>query len=761
LGAAVGFVVLDVLLFWPVFFTGAFIPRGGGDLVSFIYPRYAFVARFIRQGVVPLWDPYLFAGQPYLADVQSGLLYPINLVAFALLRSFDYHKLELLAIGHYALAGLFAYALGRQLRFGRFGALVAGIVWEGSGVLVAHFGHYNLVAVAIWIPLILALLQPALEGRSLAWCAAAALALATSTLAGHTQLSLYVGLLMLIYAAGFALSTRSWLPALRAVAIVGGWSVLLTVVQLWPSFELTRLSVRADLTYEAAVSFSLLPQKLVLFLIPHYYGRTPDSYWGPPSLTENYLYVGILPLLLAGLAFVVARDWRAKVFASVAALGLLLAFADWTPLHGWLFVFGPGFDKVRAPGRFLVYVDFGLAMLAGLGADVLVRPLARRFVPGFRLLLTAWAIFAFGMVAIAAPLVYIRLFANRAQSETAVQQLQTATSSFALSLLFVLASLGLLVAYRYRWLRGWSAPAVAVALILADLYGNNAVINPTTDDPSAGFQHPAVADYLGKDLGSARIDTVTGVEDVWQPDASALDGFRSVWGVYDPLTVLDYYWFWKVHVPGRSSRLYDLLGAKYVLGHKDVVLDWTKFKRVPTADPQIDLFENPQALPRSFWVGGATIVANHDAALDTITRPEFDPARTVVLEANEAGGLPAGTSNGPVAAILVSDGPNTVVAQIAAPAPGYLVLADTYYPGWQAFVDGRPAPVLHGDWVFRAVPVGAGQHQVEFRFRPLSLIVGGIVSGLAWLAAIATAVAGVIAGVRRRQAKVVVDTSSS
>jgi hypothetical protein len=750
LGAAATFAVLDVLLFWPVFFIGSFVPRGGGDLVSFIYPRYAFVAHYIRQGVVPLWDPYLYGGQPYLADVQSGLLYPVNLLAYAIFRSFDYHKLELLAIAHYALAGVFAYALGRQLRLGRFGALVAGIVWEGSGVLVAHFGHYNLVAVAVWIPLILGLLQPALEGRSIWWCTAASIALATSTFAGHTQLSLYVGLLVLIYAAGFALAMQSWLAPLRSVAIVAAWSVLLTLVQLWPSFELTRLSVRADLTYEEAISFSLLPQKLVLFLIPHYYGRTPDSYWGPPSLTENYLYVGILPLILAGLAFVVARDWRTKVFASVAALGLLLAFADWTPLHGWLFVFGPGFDKVRAPGRFLVYVDFGLAMLSGIGADVLVRPLSRRFVPGFRLVLTGWTIFAFGMVAIAAPLVYIRLFANRAQAESAVQQFQTAASSFALSLLFVLASLALLIAYRYRWLRGWSAPAVAVAFILVDLYGNNAVINPTTDDPSAGFQHPAVTAYLDKNLGSARIDTVTGVEDVWQPDASALEGLRSVWGVFDPLTILDYYWFWKVHIPGRSSRLYDLLGAKYVVAHKDVVLDWNKFKRVPTDDPQIDLFENPQALPRAFWAGGATVTANHDAALDAITKKDFDPGRTVVLEASEAVGLAAGTPSGPVGANLTGDAPNTVAMSIDAPAAGYLVLADPYYPGWQALVDGHAAPLLRADWVFRAVAVGAGHHQIEFRFRPLSLIVGGIISGLAWIAAISAIAAGVVQDVRRR-----------
>jgi hypothetical protein len=751
--AVAALIVLDVLLYWQFFFLGEFVPRGGGDLVSFIYPRYAFVARFAHQRVLPLWDPYLFGGQPYLADVQSGLLYPINLAAFALVRSFDYHKLEILAIGHYALAGIFAYALGRQLRLGRCGAFVAGIVWEGSGVLVAHLGHYNLVAVAVWIPLILALLQPALAGGSVLWCAAAAVALATSTLAGHTQLSLYVGLLLLIYAAGYALAVRSWLAPLRSLAVVAGWSVLMCLVQLWPSFELTRLSVRADLTYEDAVAFSLLPQKLVLFLIPHYYGRTPDSYWGPPSLTENYLYVGILPLALAALALVATRDWRARVFAVVAALGLLLSFADWTPLHGWLFVFGPGFDKVRAPGRFLVYVDFGLAMLAGIGADVLARPLARRLVPSYKLLLTGWAVFAFGMVVFAAPLVYIRLFLNRAQTESAVQQMQTATNSFALSTLFILATLALLIAYRYRWVRGWSAAAVAVALIVVDLYGNNGALNPTTIDPTSGFQHLAVNSYLDQNLGSERIDTVTGVEDVWQPDASALYGYRSVWGVYDPLTILDYYWFWKVHVPGRSSRLYDLLGPKYVLAHKDVVLDFNKFKRIPTDDPQIDLFENTQALPRSFWVGGATIAPSHDAALETIKAKDFDPGRTVVLEAAEAAGLPTGAPVGPVAGNLANDGPNTVVVDVDAPGPGYLILADAYYPGWDSTLDGKTTSLLRADWVFRAVQVSSGHHQVEFRFRPRSLVVGGGISAVAWITAIMAIAVGVVRDVRRKNAK--------
>jgi hypothetical protein len=723
-----------VLLFWPVFFTGAFVPRGGGDLVSFIYPRYAFVARSIRQGTLPLWDPFLYSGQPYLADVQSGLLYPINLLVFLLARSFDYHKLELMAIGHYALAGICVYVLGRQLRIGRFGAFIGGLTWEASGFLVAHLGHYNLVAVVVWIPLVLALLQPALEGGSLAWTAAAAMVLAVSTFAGHTQMSLEAGLLIALYTAGFALATRSWWTALRSLGVLAGWSLLLCLVQIVPGYQLTAQSVRADISYADATAFAFLPQKLILLLVPHFYGLSPDRYWGPPSLTENYLYIGILPLALAGLALLMVRDWRTRTFGVIAGLGLLLSFADWTPLHGWLYALVPGFDKVRAPGRFLFFVDLGIAMLAALGADLLTRPLptARRAL--FRLFLTGWTLFAAGLLFVAAPLVYLRLFINQAQTASLVEQMNVATNSFALTLLYALATAALLAAYRYRWLPRSGILGITIGLLVVDLVGNNAVINPTPDDPTVGFQHPAVVAFLQQNLGSARIDTVTGVEDIWQPDAAALYGFRSLWGLYDPLTLADYYWFWKVQIPGRSSRLYDLLGARYLLGHKDVVLDWQKFRLAFSDDPAINVYENPRALPRAFFVSTSTVVPSHDAALAAIKAPGFDPGRTVVLEGGTALRGPAGEA---IPAAFVVDGPNTVIVRINAPRPGYLVLADPYYGGWQATVDGRPAPLLRADWIFRAVPVGPGSHEVAFRFRPRSLLAAAGISALAWLAALA------------------------
>jgi hypothetical protein len=237
---------------------------------------------------------------------------------------------------------------------------------------------------------------------------------------------------------------------------------------------------------------------------------------------------------------------------------------------------------------------------------------------------------------------------------------------------------------------------------------------------------------------------VTGVEDIWQPDAAALYGYRSLWGLYDTLTIVDYYWFWKIQVPGRGSRLYDLLGARYVLGHKDVVLDKPKFQLVSEADSQINVYENTSALPRAFFVGQAQPVPDHDAALAAIKTAGFDPGRTVVVE-----DLPSGQATGvpldkPVPATITTDGSNSVVMNVNAPADGFVVLADPYYPGWVATVDGQSTPLLRGDWVFRTVPVTAGSHVVAFRFRPSSLIIGGIISGAGWLAAIGLVVFAVV-----------------
>src|SRR5512139_624893 len=101
--------LLTILFFWPVFFAGYWIPQGGGDLVSFLWPQYSFAGEAIRSGLIPLWNPYLYSGAPFLADNQTGVLYPINLLASLIFPNLTYQVLEGLVIFHIWLAGAAMY----------------------------------------------------------------------------------------------------------------------------------------------------------------------------------------------------------------------------------------------------------------------------------------------------------------------------------------------------------------------------------------------------------------------------------------------------------------------------------------------------------------------------------------------------------------------------------------------------------------------------------------------------------------------------
>jgi len=144
-------------------------------------------------------------------------------------------------------------------------------------------------------------------------------------------------------------------------------------------------------------------------------------------------------------------------------------------------------------------------------------------------------------------------------------------------------------------------------------------------------------------------------------------------------------------------------------------------------------FTPPKQPSRVWAVVHATRVANGDAALTALFSNDFDPAEAVILEQNDPGlssgeiANPSGgdsESGSPAAAQIIRSEPDDVSVHVSLPADGYLVLSDTYYPGWAASLDGQPAPILHADYAFRGVAVPAGDHTVEFRYRPVSFRIG-------------------------------------
>jgi hypothetical protein len=726
--AALGF-------FWRILFTpDAWKPAGGGDLVSFLFPSYRFAAASLRAGELPLWQPHLYGGAPFLADMQSGVFYPPNLLLFLLAPDFAYKTLELMAVLHVFLAGLFMYLCLRYMEPSRPlrvpAALLGAIVYMFCDLFILHFGNLNLIAVAAWLPLIFLFFWRALRTRSLAWAVGAGAALGISTLAGHLQITLYIGLALTVVAIASAIAEhqtgRGWAWPFLALVITAAVAVGLSALVLLPSLEYASLSPRATLSYREAARFSLVPGLLGEMVVPALFStREPALYWGVwDRVAVGYL--GIFPLILAALAVFLWRGRRIGAFVILGTVAFVLALGGESVVHGWAYKLLPGFGQLRAPARTVLLVDFALASLAALALNRFLGPMDRHTRAAFS---KAWrGLLWIGLAAVVAGGVWAYLVIYLAQDgdPTVFWRVSMAGSGVVFALLMLGASLAWLCARRAGHPKRRVLAWLAVGLVFLDLATVGAYTDLGDEPPTTGYDHPQVIEFLQSEPGLFRIDSRTDVWGLWQPSLALLAGLYDVSGVDNPLVIADVARFWE-GTGGRSTRLYDLLGARYVLGSKEIVLDWDKFSLAFEGDPTANVYRNETPLPRAFVLYQAVVAADHEDAWTRIHHTDFDPATTVVLE----GGHPLDVQADEAATVhVLRYDTNVLEIEANSPAEGYLFLSDPFYPGWQAEVDGQPAPILRANYAFRAVAVPAGSHTVAMSFRPTSWRIGLAITAL-------------------------------
>lgn len=353
---------IESLLFGRIYFSL--------DTFAYFYPMETYYASSLRAGQLPLWNPYIFGGAPFLANSQAGVYYPLNL-AFLFGSIPNIYSLELAA--HSLIAA------GGMLWFGRrfvgltwFGAIVAGLAFGFGGAIATMAGHLNQVQVAAWMPWMLGaghqlVLRPG--ARPLVMLA---IQIALQALAGHSQ-QLYIGLWALAVYSVWAyvreygvgsfrlLASRSW----RRLAVLAGAGLLaagLSAAQMVPTLELANLSIRSGgLSYWEATAFSLPPFELVAALVPPVAGGAPFS--------EFVGYIGVTGLALSIFALAARFGGKELFWLAWSLVALLLAFGHFTALYFLFYELVPGFDVFRAPARWLLLFSFGASVLAGLGAS--------------------------------------------------------------------------------------------------------------------------------------------------------------------------------------------------------------------------------------------------------------------------------------------------------------------------------------------------------------------------------------------------------
>ncbi|MBK8048898.1 MAG: hypothetical protein IPK16_18315 [Anaerolineales bacterium] len=706
--------------FWRTLSGDVFQPADGGDLVSFLFPTYRFAAAQLAQGQLPLWNPTLYGGAPFIGDIQAGFLYLPNLLLFLTNPAFAYPTLQWLSALHLFWAGLGMYALLRTLRWenvpvARLAALFGAVAFMFSDPLLLHFGNYNLIAVLSWLPWVMAAYVWALESGDLRLAALAGLLFAVSVYAGHAQSTIYIGLALVVYTAGWwasivALRRRTpdapkgggvqWAYTGRPVLVFSvtvALAVLLAAPVLLPALELAQHSVRSEFTYQDATAYSLDPaQALVGLLTPGFFGRGPALHWSLWQRVElPYLGIAALIMALAApfLAPVAVRR-RLWPWLGMAVFGLVVALGVYGIVHGWLTMLLPIFDQLRAPARALILWALGAGVLAALGADQLVRSVAKH-ATGKRawpyaflrspvaLALVVGAFILFGVVL---PLAYYSLLVTQADP-TAFLRASVATLALVFAAVFWAITLAVAGAYRARWFGGVACLVLLTGLLYFDLSANGAYTDISPTDPAATFAHPEIIDFLRSDPDLFRIDTRTEIADLWQPDTAALIGLQDIGGVANPLALRSFEEYWQT-LGGRDTPGYDLLNVKYVLVREGTPLPGSKFERVLGPVDGLEVYRNNEFVPRAWFASESADLAN-------------------VAPAAEA-----------TAAPVTASGPNAFSVQLTAPADGLLVLSEIWYPGWQAHVNGLPATIEQVDGLFRAVRVPAGDVDVEFRYAP-------------------------------------------
>lgn len=359
-----------------------------GDFVSWYLPAHDYAAERWRAGAFPLWNPYSDGGMPFAGEADHASFYPPSL----LLHSLGgqgwslFYGLEFFTLAHMWLAVAGVYALLRSLGCGSVASLVGGLGYGLGGVFVARAAQVSLVCAQAWTPFVLAAARHAVIGPRLAGgIALGGACLGLLTLAGSPATlgvtAVGLGIVVLaeaLVAAGPPLQ-RLW----RAGAVLAGVSVLglaIGAVQLLPILEFLRESERGAYTFADLAEFTVSPASLVMLLVPKFYGwliYEQPSYWGPSNFVELSGYVGLLPLALAPLALLRSRR-LASPWAALAVLGLLLALGPHGGLQRLFYELVPVLGELRTPARYLQLWALGVAVLAGLGLDGVLRGGERR-----------------------------------------------------------------------------------------------------------------------------------------------------------------------------------------------------------------------------------------------------------------------------------------------------------------------------------------------------------------------------------------------
>ncbi len=712
----------------------------GSDFALQFYPWKKFVLDHLQsQGSLPFWNPYLFSGSPLISNIQVSLFYPLGFLYYLLPADVAYAYSTVL---HFVLGSFFMYLFMRSLELKRTACFFSAVVFMFNGYFMGHFyaGHLSFVQNYVWIPLILYFLNRFVNKGSLRDALTAGVALGFQILGGFPQIAFYTilasSLFVLLVGAHPVRGERTIgpLPLGGGLLIFVLLGFAVAAVQVFPTYEFTSLSTRGGgISYEMATYESLHPKEILAFLLPDLFGNpVDDTYWRSREFWhfwESCGYVGILPLFFL---FVGGRSGqnpgRVRAFAVILILlALFLALGKYNPLYPLIYRL-PGFGNFRIPAQIIFLYVFGVAVLSGIGLSRIMEG-EWEFTRGF------WIFSALAGLLLICALIgltvfrlefFTSLFRNFSEGPVTHANLsllgERIIHTIHKSGLIFFLSLSLLVLVKRRRIRAPVFSSLACIILLADLY---LFVSPLvqTYELVTPAEKQSVLSQLSRSPEEGRVVTA---DRAFKTNDGLMYRFPSIQG-YDPLILKKYAEFYLTsqghpyndHVvviqdfPAPEAKLISLLNTRQLV-----------------SGGEVKTLKNE--IPYALLVPKATVKPEEDILL-FMKSDDFDPLETVVFSKQPTQGLISIERTLPFdgSCRVLHYGTEEIRFRVSCNQPAYLVMSEIWYPGWIASVDGEEREVMRGNYLFRVVWVGEGDHEVTVRFVSWPFRVGVVVSFLA------------------------------
>lgn len=738
---------------------GSFLLTGGdqvlSDEYSDLYSQFIGWSQFtfgeIARGNLPLWNPHLYCGTPWLGGFQQAMLYPPQWLHLVLpLRAAINWGIAL----HVFLCGLFTYLWMERRGLHPAAAIVAGLVFMFGGGYFLHItpGHLPNLRTMAWAPLIFLAIDDITTTRPArgAWIGAGAVAM--QILAGHPQYVYYTAMLAGLYAVLNLWNAPARKQAILGLLVMGAGGAALAAIQLFTGLAAARESMRSHLPIELASTFALPPENVLTLVMPDFFGAVANAtYWGRWYLPEMSLFMGPAAFALALYGAACGKKRRRRFAVTMVLVSLIVAFGSSTPLYRLLYRALPGFGSFRGVSKCAFLAMLFLANLAAVGLDRLLRaPKISRLgggavAAGAALLAAAgaalWTSGNAGKNGVWGREVIGRIHWTDAAFQGGIfkhgpidpQFPETSAHAGAMEL-FCCAGAGILIAA--LWFaacvrdRRWALGIAVLAGLQLLLFASNNL--PGFNLSSIASREAAMTSILRQLPPDGRVASD-------QPCFVLAAGGNEAWG-NDPMVLRRYVEFMTINqqmsaddMARRGYPFFNRISPTWGMIRLKAV--WMKGSSDSGQAPPLDWGLHPQwitgaQLPRTLLIENVKVIKDTSAMLAELGNPNFDPFHTVLLEEPIFSVPPGisprgGSSPGTVTSKDLSTDQIEVQAEIARPC--VLLMTDNFSNGWHIRPLNAPPQryeVIPADHALRGIFLTPGSHHFILEFRPLAYVVG-------------------------------------